>query len=148
MGLWNTWKLVRRLTISSAISRLYRERRRDGRLTKHFILLKLSQVKILLDECVHGKMKQALPGHEVRTVADENWEGIKNGKLLALAAKSFDAFLTVDKNLQFQQNLEAIPLPVIVIHSRFIRWKDIEPYCDAIRSLLSTPIERKFHIIE
>ncbi len=45
------------------------------------------------------------------------WSGIKNGKLLALAANDFDAFLTVDKNLRYQQNLNALPITVIVLNS-------------------------------
>jgi hypothetical protein len=51
----------------------------------------------------------------VRTVVEAGWSGIKNGKLLALAATEFDAFITVDKNLQFQQNLEMLPIAVVVI---------------------------------
>ncbi len=53
--------------------------------------------------------------HSVRTVVEAGWSGIKNGKLLALAATEFDAFITVDKNLQFQQNLEKLPIAVVVI---------------------------------
>jgi hypothetical protein len=45
------------------------------------------------------------------------WGGIKNGDLLALAAKEFDAFLTVDKNLSYQQNLGNLPIAVIVLES-------------------------------
>ena len=43
------------------------------------------------------------------------WGGVQNGKLLALAATEFDAFLTVDKNLQYQQNLTALPISVLVL---------------------------------
>jgi hypothetical protein len=56
-----------------------------------------------------------LTDHSVRTVVEAGWSGIKNGKLLALAATEFDAFITVDKNLQFQQNLEKLPIAVVVI---------------------------------
>jgi len=56
-----------------------------------------------------------LTDHSVRTVVEAWWSGIKNGKLLALAATEFDAFITVDKNLQFQQNLEKLPIAVVVI---------------------------------
>ena len=45
------------------------------------------------------------------------WSGVKDGKLLALAANEFDAFLTVDKNLPYQQNLVALPIAVIVLDS-------------------------------
>ena len=43
------------------------------------------------------------------------WAGVKNGKLLALAANEFDAFLTVDKNLPYQQNLTTLPIAVLVL---------------------------------
>jgi hypothetical protein len=56
-----------------------------------------------------------LTDHSVRTVLEAGWSGIKNGKLVALAATEFDAFITVDKNLQFQQNLEKLPIAVVVI---------------------------------
>ena len=53
--------------------------------------------------------------HSVRTVVEAGWSGIKNGKLLTLAAAEFDAFITVDKNLSFQQNLEKLPIAVVVL---------------------------------
>ena len=43
------------------------------------------------------------------------WSGVKNGELLALAANDFDAFITVDKNLPYQQNLTALPIAVVVL---------------------------------
>jgi hypothetical protein len=43
------------------------------------------------------------------------WSGVKNGKLLALAAEEFDAFVTVDKNLPYQQNLTTLPVAVVVL---------------------------------
>jgi hypothetical protein len=93
-------------------------------------------------------MKRALDGHEVKTVADMKWRGVKNGKLLALAATEFDAFLTVDKNLQFQQNLDSIPIPVLVIHSRFLRWQDLQPFVPAVLERLNAPLEKKLYVME
>ena len=43
------------------------------------------------------------------------WSGIKNGQLLALAAVDFDAFITVDKNLPYQQNLPTLPVSVVLL---------------------------------
>ncbi|HRC86188.1 MAG TPA: hypothetical protein PK413_11310, partial [Thermoanaerobaculia bacterium] len=43
------------------------------------------------------------------------WSGVKNGKLLALASETFEAFITVDKNMPFQQNLAALPVALIVL---------------------------------
>ena len=43
------------------------------------------------------------------------WSGVKNGKLLDLAAADFDAFVTVDKNLPYQQNLSMLPISVVLL---------------------------------
>ena len=56
-------------------------------------------MRLLLDESVPVRLRRSLPKHEVRTVVEMGWGGVQNGKLLALAATEFDAFLTVDKNL-------------------------------------------------
>jgi hypothetical protein len=70
---------------------------------------------VLLDECVPRPLRSELIDHEARTVADMGWSGIKNGQLLQQAASGFDCFLTVDRNLQFQQRLDSLPLAVLVI---------------------------------
>ncbi|MBA2410220.1 MAG: DUF5615 family PIN-like protein [Gammaproteobacteria bacterium] len=72
-------------------------------------------MRVLLDECVPRRLRQQLPEHEVRTVEEQGWGGIKNGDLLRHAADCFDVFLTVDQNLQHQQNLSALPISVIVL---------------------------------
>ena len=72
-------------------------------------------MRLLLDECVPARLRRFLPAHQVSTVVLEGWLGIKNGKLLALAAASFDAFITVDKNLPYQQNTAALPIAVLVL---------------------------------
>jgi hypothetical protein len=56
-------------------------------------------MRLLLDESVPSRRRRALPNHAVRAVGEMGWSGVKNGKLLALAANDFDAFITVDKNL-------------------------------------------------
>ena len=43
------------------------------------------------------------------------WSGVKNGRLLVLAANEFDALITVDKNLPYQQNLATLPIAVVVL---------------------------------
>jgi len=62
-------------------------------------------VRILLDECLPRRLKRDLTGHIARTVQEMGWAGTRNGDLLALAANDFDVFLTVDRNLSFQQHL-------------------------------------------
>ena len=62
-----------------------------------------------------GASAPSATSHQVSTVVIEGWSGIKNGKLLALALTSFDAFITVDKNLPYQQNMAALPIAVLVL---------------------------------
>ena len=72
-------------------------------------------MRLLLDESVPSRLRQSLASHSVRTVVEAGWSGVKNGKLLALASTEFDAFITVDKNLPFQQNLATLPIALIVL---------------------------------
>ena len=72
-------------------------------------------MRILLDECVNPRVKDAFVDCEVQTVQSMGWAGIKNGKLMALAQQSFDVFVTVDKNLEYQQNLSKLSLGLIVV---------------------------------
>jgi len=84
-------------------------------------------MKVLLDECVPRKLRRAIANHEVRTVTESGWSGLKNGELLALAEVEFDVFLTVDQNLIFQQNLQRFNIGVILIVARNNRFKTLLP---------------------
>jgi hypothetical protein len=74
-------------------------------------------MKILLDESLPRKLKYSFETvHEVFTVKDMDWLGIKNGQLLKLmVSNNFDYFVTVDRNLPYQQNTENLPLAIIVL---------------------------------
>lgn len=74
-------------------------------------------MRVLLDECVPRALRNDIPGHEVKTVAEAGWAGVKNGELLGLAASRFDLLITVDRNLEYQQNFEGVSLAVIVVHA-------------------------------
>jgi len=51
-------------------------------------------VRVILDECIDRRLVSSITGHEVRTVPQVGWAAIENGRLLALAAKEFDVFVT------------------------------------------------------
>ncbi|WP_242032871.1 DUF5615 family PIN-like protein [Oscillatoria sp. FACHB-1406] len=53
-------------------------------------------MKLLLDECIDRRLARELVGHEVKTTPQMGWAGIKNGKLLTLAAAEFNFFITVE----------------------------------------------------
>jgi Domain of unknown function (DUF5615) len=71
-------------------------------------------MRVLLDECVPRPLRAELSDHEVKTVAEAGWAGVKNGALLQLAATQFDVLLTVDRNLEYQQNFAHLKLAVVV----------------------------------
>jgi len=72
-------------------------------------------MRILLDESLPSRLSRVLAEHTVSTVVEAGWSGVKNGTLLSLAAGQFDVFVTADQNLQYQQNLAALPLAVVVL---------------------------------
>jgi predicted nuclease of predicted toxin-antitoxin system len=94
-------------------------------------------MRLLLDECVPARLKRALSGHDVSTVVLQGWAGIKNGELLALAAASFDAFVTVDKNLPYQQNTAGLPLAVLVLDSVSNELSALLPLMPSLEQALS-----------
>lgn len=98
-------------------------------------------MRILLDHCVDWHFARALPEHQVKTTAEMGWEFLKNGELLARAAEQFDLFVTVDKNLRYQQNLEKLPLPVLELNAGGNRLKDLEP----LVSFLPQALEKTAH---
>jgi hypothetical protein len=79
-------------------------------------------VRILIDECLDWRLGRALMEHEATSVQKMGWSGIKNGKLLALAAENgFEVFITGDRNLSFQQNPLELRVAVIVLEARSVQ---------------------------
>jgi predicted nuclease of predicted toxin-antitoxin system len=74
-------------------------------------------MRVFLDECVDWRLARDLVGHQIMTARQMGWSSIENGQLLALAAQEFDVFVTVDRNLSYQQNLTAVPISVIVLRA-------------------------------
>jgi predicted nuclease of predicted toxin-antitoxin system len=78
-------------------------------------------MRILLDENLPRKLKQAFPGHLVTTVGEMGWSGRKNGDLLKLAEEVFEVLVTVDKGIQYQQNFtdrQLILVTLIVVQNK------------------------------
>jgi hypothetical protein len=83
-------------------------------------------MKLLLDECLPRKLKNHIPGHECSTVPECGWAGKKNGELLLLAERSgFELFLTLDRGMEYEQNLERREIAVIVISANSSRLADL-----------------------
>ena len=74
--------------------------------------------RLLLDENIDSMLKELFDDDfEIVTVSGRGWQGKKNGELLRLTADEFDVFVTMDKNLEYQQNLGALDLAVVVIRA-------------------------------
>ena len=66
------------------------------------------------------------------------WAMIKNGDLLSLAEEHFDVFVTVDRNLSFQQNLVSFKIAVVVLRARTNRLADLRPLVPKFLAVLSS----------
>ena len=90
-------------------------------------------MRILLDECLPRKLGLLLAGYESVTVPECGWAGVKNGNLLQLAESQFDIFLTVDRNLQFQNPTAVFDLAIVVLRSKSNRLKDLQQFVPSAR---------------
>ena len=95
-------------------------------------------MKVLLDECVDWRLSRDIVGHEVRTARQMGWATIKNGELLALASEHFDVFVTVDRNLSFQQNVGALSITVIILSARSNRLAELKPLVPSLLAAIES----------
>jgi hypothetical protein len=104
-------------------------------------------VKILLDECIDRRFIRELIDFEVRTVPQMGWAAKKNGELMRLAEAEFDVFITVDRNLSFQQNLPKYDIAVLVLQAKSNRLADLQPFAAKIVQALPNLQKGKAEII-
>jgi len=94
-------------------------------------------MRILLDECVPKRLKRHLKGHNALTVAELGWAGKKNGELIRLMLKhNLQAFLTIDQNLSYQQNLREAGVIVVVMSAGENRMDDLRPLIPRVLAAL------------
>src|SRR3954451_18467704 len=106
-------------------------------------------MKILLDENIDVRFKNFFPDTiEVFTVKDMQWNGIKNGELLTLLKKNnFQAWIVVDKNIPFQQNISNLPCLVNVLDVYRNTLKHLLPLMPEILNALNNTVTEKLVII-
>ena len=93
--------------------------------------------RILLDENIDRLLKGLFAAEfEVITVREHGWAGKKNGELLRLAEQEFDVFITMDKNLEHQQNLSALNIAVIVLRARSNAYSVVAPLMPRVNEAL------------
>jgi predicted nuclease of predicted toxin-antitoxin system len=73
-------------------------------------------VRILLDECVNPRLRQAFPHHEVLTVAQAKWRTLPDAKLIAQAQDQYDVLVTIDQGFEHEHNLKKLSFGIVIIH--------------------------------
>ncbi len=72
-------------------------------------------MKVLFDACTPRPLRKYLPGHMIHTAQEMGWGRLKNGALLRKAEDQFDAFITTDQNLKYQQDTARERLAILVL---------------------------------
>ena len=97
-------------------------------------------MRVLLDEQLPRQLAPYLVGHDVSTVQQQGWAGLKNGDLLRAAERaSFEILLTADQNLEFQQNLTNSRLFVVVLVAASNALEDLLPVVPAVLVTMTRP---------
>ena len=85
-------------------------------------------MRILLDECIPQRLKRHFSDRGlVVTVTDADLSGYTNGQLLRRISGDFDVFITIDKSMQYQQNLAAYGVSFVLLRVPSNDIVDIEP---------------------
>ena len=96
---------------------------------------------LLLDENIPKKLKNDFPSHQVFTIKQRGWNGLKNGILLQkLIENDFHALITFDKNLQHQQNFVKYPITVFVLSAHINTYSVLTKLSPKILELLNQPL--------
>ncbi len=93
-------------------------------------------MRVLLDENLPHDLIAALVGHEVVSVQGLGWAGVQNGELLRRASGHIDVLITMDRKLERQQNLAALPFGVVLVVARSNRVQDLLPLVGDILAAL------------
>jgi hypothetical protein len=96
-------------------------------------------MRVLLDECIPRKFKNAFAEHDCKTAPEMGLAGKRNGVLLSLAeGAGFDVFLTLDKGIEYQQNLQGRTIAVLIVRAKSNRLQDLLPHVEACRATISS----------
>jgi predicted nuclease of predicted toxin-antitoxin system len=105
-------------------------------------------MKILLDECIPRKLKYSLPDHECDTVPESGFAGRKNGVLLGLAESAgFEIFVTMDKGLEYEQNLAGRSIAILILRAKSNRLADLLPLVPDLLSTVTMARKGEIHRI-
>lgn len=104
-------------------------------------------MRVLLDEQLPLDLAAALEGHSVATVVARGWAGVKNGELLRRMRGEYDALVTMDRGIEFQQNLAELPFGVLLVLAPSNRMVHLQPLVPAILEALPVVKPGQLHRI-
>ena len=94
-------------------------------------------MRLLLDGNLPRAFGALLAGHRVETIHQRRWSDLDDGPLLRAAeAAGFDALLTMDQSLRFQQNLRGRTLRIVVLRARTNTLVDLVPLAAPVLAVL------------
>lgn len=93
-------------------------------------------MKILFDQGTPVPLRRELAPHEVATAHEMGWAKLANGDLLKAAEGAFDALITTDQNLQYQQNLAGRRLAILVLPTT--SWPRIQRHAPLVVAAVNT----------
>ena len=105
-------------------------------------------MRVLLDECLPRRLKRELIGHDARTAPEMGWASKRNGQLLALAVGQFDAFLTADRNLSYQQDVSSFDIAIVVLDAGSNRFEDLRTLMPRVLEILPSAQRRVATVLE
>lgn len=93
-------------------------------------------MRVLLDSNLPRAFASLLPGHRTDTTHQRRWSDLDDGPLLDAAESEYDAFITMDQNLQFQQNLRGRQIRIVVIRAPRNNLPTLAPIAPAVLEVL------------
>jgi hypothetical protein len=103
-------------------------------------------MRILLDECVPGRVARHLPGHAVWTVRGMGWASFRNGELLRRAVGEFDVFVTVDGRIHRDHPTPA-GLAVVTMRAKKNRYRDLAPLADDLLRTVAAAVPGRHYFV-
>ena len=96
-------------------------------------------MRVLLDEHLDHRLRRNFASSiAVSSVAERGWKGKKNGELLQLASREFDALITMDRSLEYQQHVAGHRIGIVLLRARSNRLQDTQPLIPQVCQVLQT----------
>ena len=94
-------------------------------------------MRVLFDQGTPVPLRHLLDSHQIETAYELGWSQLANGDLLAAAQwAGFEVFVTTDKNIISQQNLDGLPFAIVVLSST--SWPRISTASETVKLAIDT----------